>query len=79
MSTKIFDNVWSDGFKAGSRFIKNCPYAKDTPEARNWHDGWNEGSAMTLGFPYSRTYAEKVAGTQHRRCDLQSGRYGSIK
>ena len=66
MAESILDIAWKKGFTAGLVFIKQCPYAQDTPEAHNWFDGWNEGSSKTLGFPYSRSYAEKMAGIRQQ-------------
>jgi ribosome modulation factor len=68
MIAVLVDKAWERGFKAGEKFIKECPYSEDTPEARNWFDGWNEGAAKAMGFPYSETYDEKIQGVKHHYC-----------
>lgn len=62
MTVSALDKIWQHGFKAGELLMKECPYKKDTPEARNWVDGWNEGFAKALGFPYSVNYEDKLEG-----------------
>lgn len=44
------EKYWQEGFKAGENFIKQCPYAGNSIEARNWRNGWLEGAAKTLGL-----------------------------
>jgi ribosome modulation factor len=66
MADSMLDIAWIKGFDSGQAFIKQCPFTQDSPEARNWFDGWNEGSSKTLGFPYSRSYTEKISGIKHK-------------